>query len=250
MSTEVPSEAGVPASPVSRYDEHYRSGGFGYEANRQRWEDWVREHYVRAFDFPSGCEILDVPCGDGFWSSILQGIGFHVTGLDLSVGGIETARVRYPHIRFEVADAERDLPVPTEGFEVVFCRGITHLHRTELVTASSTTMIRSLMRHVAPGGLLLVSYSTKRDGSIDVPGAKRHHPVSELVALCERAGDVTRVEVVDNFVQIGVERRDAPRRRRRSLRRYLTPWRIAAGINRRVDRLRKRRLKRLRSEVG
>ena len=190
---------GLPSdrSP-SRYDRHYRAGGFGYEADRRRSESWVREHYIRAFDLPRGARLLDIPCGDGFWSSIFHRAGFRVTGLDLSEGGIEVARSRYPGIRFETANAEEDLPVDREGFDVVFCRAITHLHRRELITESSTRMIRNLMRYVAPGGVLLLSYNTKRDGSINAAGTKVDHPISGLVALCETAGEVTRVELVEN----------------------------------------------------
>jgi len=180
---------------ASTYDRHYRAGGFGYEADRRRWASWVREHYIRAFDLPPGGRLLDIPCGDGFWSSTFRDAGFKVTGLDLSEGGIEVARSRYPGIRFAIANAEEKLPVDLDGFDVVFSRAITHLHRRELITESSTRMIRNLMRYVAPGGVLLLSYNTKRDGSMDSAGTKVDHPISQLVALCERAGEVTRVEL-------------------------------------------------------
>jgi 2-polyprenyl-3-methyl-5-hydroxy-6-metoxy-1,4-benzoquinol methylase len=222
----------------STYDRHYRAGGFRYEARRAHWEAWVRDHYIRAFDLRRGSRLLDIPCGDGFWSSIFHRHGFSVTGLDLSRGGIEIARARYQGICFDVANAEQDLPVPTEGFDVVFSRAISHLHRADVLTDSSTRMIRNLMRYVAPRGLLLVSYHTTRDGS--VVGVKHNHPVSSLVALCEMAGDVVHVEVVDDYVQIGVERRDAGRARRRPLRAYLTPSVVLAGLRRRVERLSRR----------
>lgn len=195
---------------VSHYDRLYAGGGFGYEAQRRRWRAWVRRHYVDAFGLQRGERLLDIPCGDGFWTSVLAELGLDARGVDLSPGGVEAAKSRYPDIEFAVGNAEQDLPFAERSFDVVFSRGITHLHRPELFTDESIRMARNLMRYVAPGGLLLVSYYTKRDGSL----ATRHaqHPVSDLVKLFEAGGDVFRVEVVGDFVQIGVQHREAPRR--------------------------------------
>jgi hypothetical protein len=70
-------------------------------------------------------------------------------------------------------------------------------------------MARNLMDLVSPTGLLLVSYHTRRDRS----GSNTHtfHPVSDLVKLFEGVGDPYRVEVVDDYVQIGVQHRGGPR---------------------------------------
>ena len=199
---------GQPAK-VGHYDRLYASGGFGYEANRPRWRAWVGQHYIEAFGLQAGERLLDIPCGDGFWTSVFAELGFDACGVDLSPGGIDTAWQRYPGIAFAVGDAEQDLPFAKRSFDVVFSRGITHLHRPKLFKDSSLRMARNLMDYVRPGGLLLVSYYTKRDGS--QPDRHAQHPVSDLVELFETAGDVFKVEVIDNFVQIGVQHRDAPR---------------------------------------
>lgn len=193
----------------SGYDRLYAGGGFGYEAFRPYWREWVRHHYVEAFALRPYERVLDIPCGDGFWASLLDELGFDVSGVDLSRGGIEAAKRNHPRIPFAVGDAEQELPFAEASFDVVFSRGITHLHRADLFTDASFQMARNLMRYVRPGGLLLVSYYTKRDGS----QVSRHaqHPVSDLVRLFEAAGDVFKVEVVDHYVQIGVQRREAPR---------------------------------------
>lgn len=198
------------ATSTPGYDEHYRSGGFGADAQREHWEAWAGRHYVQAFDLRPGERVLDIPSGDGFWSAVLERLGFEVVGVDLSIGGVETARKRYPGIAFHVGNAEEALPVPQEGFDIVFSRGISHLHRSQLFTDGAERMAQNLMRYVARGGFLLVSYSTHRTGR----GSEGHfhHLVADLVRLFEKAGDIFKVEVVDNFVQIGVRRRDAPRK--------------------------------------
>jgi SAM-dependent methyltransferase len=191
------------AGRSSHYDRLYQEGGFGYEKQRAMWRRWVRRHYIRSFALKRGERLLDIPCGDGFWASLFSGQGFRVSGVDVSEGAIEAARRRYPGIDFRVGDAEGPLPYASGEFDVVFSRGISHLHRENLWREATVRMARNLMELVSPTGLLLVSYHTRRDRS----GSKAHafHPVSDLVKLFETVGDPYRIEVVDDFVQIGVQ---------------------------------------------
>jgi SAM-dependent methyltransferase len=201
-------EAAV-AGESSHYDRLYQGEGFGYAKQRAMWGRWVRRHYIRSFALKRGERLLDIPCGDGFWASLFSRQGLRVSGADISEGGIEAARRRYPGIDFRVGDAEGRLPYAAGEFDVVFSRGITHLHRENLWRERTLRMARNLMDLVAPTGLLLVSYHTRRDRS----GSNTHafHPVSDLVKLFEGVGDPYRVEVVDDYVQIGVQHRGGPR---------------------------------------
>ena len=195
------------ASPASDYDRHYAAGGFGYEERREHWLAWARRHYVDAFDLPPG-RLLDVGCGDGFWTSIFSELGFEATGVDLSPGGIEAARSRSPGIPFLVADADEALPFEPGSFDVVFCRAISHFGEPDLEAPRVTSLIPRLMALLSPGGVLLASYHTTREGGT-VHG-RTYHPVSALVRLLEHGGDPYRVELVGNYVQIGVGHRGAP----------------------------------------
>lgn len=184
------------------YDKRYRAGGFGYEKRRSHWEKWVAAHYVEAFGLEKGGRLLDLPCGDGFWSSVFDGLGFKVIGVDRSEGGVEMARSSYPGITFMQGDVEAPLELEAASFDVVFCRGLTHFHRRRLFTKRMERAMRNLMRYVAPKGQLLVSYYTKRDGG----GTQHHayHPVSDLVKVAETVGDPYKIEVVGDYVQVGV----------------------------------------------
>jgi SAM-dependent methyltransferase len=193
----------------SHYDRHYGGEGFGYERQRGMWTRWVRQHYISSFGLKRGQRLLDIPCGDGFWASLFAQRGLRVSGVDISEGGVEVARRRYPGIDFRVGNAEGPLPYEPGEFDVVFSRGISHLHREDLGTESTGRMAHTLMSLVSPKGLLLVSLHTRRDHS----GSEVHvfHPVSALVELFESVGDPYRVEVVDDYVQIGVQHRGGPR---------------------------------------
>lgn len=199
----------APVTTTSDYDQHYAAGGFGYEERRDHWLAWARRHYVDAFGLPPG-RLLDVGCGDGFWTSVFRELGFEATGVDLSAGGIEAARSRYPGIPFLVADADTVLPFEPGSFDVVFCRAISHFGEPDLEAPRVTALIPRLMALLAPGGVLLASYHTTRDGGT-VHG-RTYHPVSALVRLLEHGGDPYRVELVGNYVQIGIgDRRSAKR---------------------------------------
>jgi SAM-dependent methyltransferase len=196
-------------SEGSHYDRLYGGEGFGYERQRGMWKRWVRRYYIDSFGLKRGERLLDIPCGDGFWASLFAKQGLRVSGVDISEGGIEVARRRYPGIDFRVGDAKGPLPYEPGEFDVVFSRGISHLHREDLSRKPTMRVARTLMSLVSPGGLLLISIHTRRDGS----GSKVHafHAVSDLVEVFEPVGDPYRVEVVDDFVQIGVQHRGGPR---------------------------------------
>jgi SAM-dependent methyltransferase len=202
---------------TARYESHYASGGFGYDTRRAQWTAWAWLHYVRAFRLGPVVPLplprrrpalLDVPCGDGFWTSVMIRLGFDAQGIDLSPAGVASAKERYPKLTFHEGNAEETLPVPERSFDVVFSRAITHLHKPDLTAQGTLQLAHNLMRYVNEDGQLLVSYFTKRDGG----GTERHHyhPVSDLVRLFETAGDVWRVDVVGDFVQIGVRHRGSP----------------------------------------
>lgn len=208
------------------YDKLYKNGGFKYEAQRATWKAWVEKHYIKAFGIKPGSTILDMPCGDGFWSSVLAEFGMRVTGLDISSGGISEAKRRYPGIHFDVADAEKPVVFAHELlFDVVFSRAITHVHHPKLFRPETITVVKNLMQKVTPDGFLLFSYYTHRDGQ----GPERHayHPVSDLVGLFETAGDVRKVDVVGDFVQIATYHRQSGRKKTQRAVREVTQGPIA-----------------------
>lgn len=67
---------------------------------------------------PKGAEILDLACGKGRHSNYLNGLGFDVTGVDLSPSSIQFAKqFENKSLRFEVHDM--CLPFPKQ-FDAVF----------------------------------------------------------------------------------------------------------------------------------
>jgi len=69
---------------------------------------------------------LDVGCGVGYFSGLLQEMGFDVSAFDGRPGNIEEARRRHPGVRFFVADLEELSVEQTGTFDFVLCFGLLY----------------------------------------------------------------------------------------------------------------------------
>lgn len=87
---------------------------YGYTAQRGRHAEHVFGYlFPRVQGFlprqTAGLRVLDVGCGDGYWSGRLSAVGCHVVGVDPSAQGVALARAAYPGLRFEVGEVSRGL---------------------------------------------------------------------------------------------------------------------------------------------
>ena len=119
----------------------------------------------------TGLPVGDVGCGPGHVCRYLAGLGLTVLGIDISPAMVRVARLRHPHLRFEVGSFAR-LPAGTgEWAGAVAPYSIIHLDRDGRRAAFA-----ELARAIAPGGWLLVSFHTGDE--LAGPGEARH--VAEL----------------------------------------------------------------------
>jgi SAM-dependent methyltransferase len=72
-----------------------------------------------------GLSVLDAGCGSGAFSGFLAGMGFAVTGLDISDEMIALAKANITNVRFLAGDIFR-APLPESSFDIVFCGGVLH----------------------------------------------------------------------------------------------------------------------------
>jgi 2-polyprenyl-3-methyl-5-hydroxy-6-metoxy-1,4-benzoquinol methylase len=200
------------SSRESGYDKRYAEGGFGYAKNHEKWVKWTDRHYIKAFRLQPGETLLDVGCGDGFWTSLFAAQGFDCTGMDLSATGIETAKRLYGDSEFFIGDAEKPLFNPPRQFDIVFCRTISHLCMKPLMNSRTLATMANMSQCVAPGGIFLLSYNTLRNH--ENAHACADHKASDLMTLVEPFLDPFRFELVGNYIQIGAQRRDARRSKR------------------------------------
>lgn len=111
---------------------------------------WAREIRERLGDRP--LRVLELACGTGEITGVLQGLGHDVTALDFSEDMLARAKAKHagrPRLRFTLAAAE-NIMEPDGAFDAVVCR---HLVWTLTDPAAA---FREWRRVLKPGGTLLV----------------------------------------------------------------------------------------------
>ncbi len=117
-------------SQIESLREHYskRVEKFGDSAEATQWPDTQaqerRLEYLVQIGELSTARILDFGCGTGHLLTFLRKRGYHgeYTGIDICPSMIETAREKFPEVRFELRDVLSD-PL-TEKFDYVFISGV------------------------------------------------------------------------------------------------------------------------------
>jgi trans-aconitate methyltransferase len=119
-----------------------------------------------------GERILDLGCGTGHLTAQIAESGALVTGADRSAEMIAAARVAYPNLKFEIADA-RDLPF-REEFDAVFSNATLHW------VQEAEEALRSIQRALRPGGRFIAEFGGK--GNIATMVAAFDQALKELGA--------------------------------------------------------------------
>lgn len=115
----------------------------------------------------TGRLVGDLGCGPGHVCRYLAGLGLNVIGVDLSPAMVRVARLRHPHLRFEVAKHDRLPAADGQWAGAVAPYSIIHLDRDGRRVAFA-----ELARAVAAGGWLLVSFHVSDE--VSGPGEVRH----------------------------------------------------------------------------
>ncbi|MFD7412464.1 class I SAM-dependent methyltransferase [Kitasatospora purpeofusca] len=105
---------------------------------------------VRATGNP---RVADAGCGPGHITAMLDELGLDASGFDLSPGMVEHARRAHPTLRFQQARMEV-LPVEDGALGGV----LAHYSTIHTPPAELPALLAELVRVLAPGGLLLLSF--------------------------------------------------------------------------------------------
>jgi SAM-dependent methyltransferase len=127
-----------------------------------RYPTWIYAPYVSSLiafcGLKKGDSILDVGCGQGFFSYLFSKHGLRVQGIDISETGIRTAEKSYAQlgIAFSVADI-RTATFP-EQFDCIFVRSCS-LYNTHAFPHQKE-VTRDLLRHMKSGGTFIFAYNS------------------------------------------------------------------------------------------
>jgi len=125
--------------------------------------EWLYRHYISSLvsrsGLKAGSSVLDVGCGQGFFSYLFHKHGLKVYGIDISETGIQVAQSHYGllGIHFVVGDV-RAIPLSMK-FDCVFTRACSLYNDKEFPKLQEIT--DGLLSYVRDGGTFVFAYNTK-----------------------------------------------------------------------------------------
>jgi SAM-dependent methyltransferase len=136
---------------------------------------------------------LDLGCGLGYYSDLLDQLDFEVLGVDGRAENVEEASRRYPDLKFQVADAQ-DPTFPNVGkFDLVFCFGLLyHLEnpfrvvRSIAELASKFTLIEGMIYPSPEPAMVLMDENNGEDQGLNFLAFYPSEPC--LVKMLRRSG--------------------------------------------------------------
>jgi len=134
------------------YDRLWSDENDAYSAERLGYTP----HFLRFMDaqlaeVPAPRAILEIGCGDGFFSSQLANRDCNVTGIDLSAEGIAKAKRRVPSGVFREHDLANPLPFADASFDAIWCSEVLeHLF-------APLSVLEEAFRVLRPGGRMLIT---------------------------------------------------------------------------------------------
>jgi SAM-dependent methyltransferase len=148
--------------------------------NYFRYPAWIYAPYISSLigfcSLKKGDSILDVGCGQGFFSHLFSRHGLRVLGVDLSETGIRTAESSYREtgLRFAVTDI-KTASFP-EQFDSIFVRSCSLYNTDDFSLRNDLT--ENLVRHLKPGGTFIFAYNCNFSGK---PSPKwRYHSFEDV----------------------------------------------------------------------
>jgi 2-polyprenyl-6-hydroxyphenyl methylase/3-demethylubiquinone-9 3-methyltransferase len=114
--------------------------------------DHLTRPIVQRLNLAGARQVLDLGCGDGWFTGALDRCGFDVCGIDADTERLAAARHRYPHLSFLQRDATQAIEIepPTQFDAVVAVDVVDHVAQPRRLVGAALDVLR-------PGGMLVVT---------------------------------------------------------------------------------------------
>jgi SAM-dependent methyltransferase len=162
-------------NPVEGYDQKYKTPN--YHLYSPRLHDPVIASLVSFCKLPAGATVLDVGCGQGFFSALFAKRGFRVHGIDQSRIGIQMAEKQYSDLPIRFIADDIWLAGFPELFDCVFVRSCSLHNTSDFPTDREFT--DKLLAFLKPHGVLIFVYNSRLFPSPSA-GAWRHHSMADV----------------------------------------------------------------------
>lgn len=175
---------------------------------RNPWRRALFERYRFCQRYVLGKRVLDVPCGVGWGTSLVQGT-VALYGLDICPTAIQYARGHYGHkARFEVGDM-RALPFGNCALDVVLClEGIEHVTEED-----AKRFVKEAARVLVPRGVVIVTSPVPHGKEVTNPyhcHEYSSHALDRLLSPLFTSSDLREVNMgPDDITYYVGQKRDA-----------------------------------------
>ena len=133
----------------NRVAEQYASADGGDELVANPMYTHMQAVFWETIGDLQGRRVLDLGCGDGWLSSLLNKAGADVIGIDGSARLLDVARKRYPHLTYIEWDLAQGLPGHLERFDCVVSTMVL------MDVPDLTLLMRDLRRTLTEDGQLI-----------------------------------------------------------------------------------------------
>jgi len=144
------------SSLQSHYDRLYAQTN--YFGHREKHYDPFVRALVKVSALQPGSTLLDVGCGQGFFSSLFARHGMKVVGIDFSKQAVEVARAEYHGLDLEFIACDALLYKAQVPFDCIFTRSCSLYNRSPF--ESSFEVTRVLLTNLRNNGVFVFVYNT------------------------------------------------------------------------------------------
>ena len=158
-------DGAVPATgPIDYdYDRFYTLHDFHYVEPVEA--TFLRTLLGGLLRLPSGAAVVDLGCGTGFDTWLMDRMGYRAVGIDMSQVAIEKARRRGGTAQFLHADGLACRPDQAARFDLAYCSGFMVFNWvTSLDDPAALAAARALVQYVRPGGWLVFIWDSLLTG--------------------------------------------------------------------------------------
>ena len=172
----------------------FQDGWLGFRKNKYKRHLFDRYRFCN--DYIQGREILDIPCGTGWGTSLLKGYS-RCHGVDIAADAVAYASAHYARpgrLEFQVGDMA-NIPLPDDSLDVVIClEGFEHVTRE-----TGSAFVAEARRLLRRDGLLIMTCPVLNERGEDSgnPFHLYEYPEEELISILN---ENFRVRLLERFV--------------------------------------------------
>jgi ubiquinone/menaquinone biosynthesis C-methylase UbiE len=181
------------ASEISFFDNH--GAVDAYDVFTPATNERLIDIFVRLSGLFPGSRVVDLGCGSGVFTNVLQRRGYRCSGVDLSPNLIAIARAKYGGIEFHTGDIER-LPFADASFDGVLLSGVLH-HLPERSLCAA-----EVFRILRPGGKFF-AFDPNRMNPFMYLYRDRSSPFYSPVGVTENEQPLLASEIAATFRDAG-----------------------------------------------